>query len=132
MVTRFELEEIVRGARARTGVPGVACGLLAGEETLAAADGVLELGRDEPVGVDTPFRVASVSKPFTASLAAASLDVDAGLAALLSHTAGLCPESATPLPAGALGLWSYSNAGYWAAGAAVVSAAGTSFEDAMA
>src|SRR3954454_6227770 len=112
MVTRFELDEIVRGARARTGVPGVVCGLLAGEETLTVADGVRELGRDDSVGVDTPFRVASISKPFTSSLAVASLPMNEALAARLSHTAGLCPESETPLPDGALGLWSYSNAGY--------------------
>src|SRR5262245_14322468 len=132
MVTRFELEEIVRDARARTGVPGVAAGMLAGEETLLAADGVRQLGLDDPVSVDTPFRVASISKPFTASLTVSVLDVDERLAALLSHTAGLRPESGTPLPEGAQGLFSYSNAGYWAAGAAAADAVGTRFEEAMA
>jgi CubicO group peptidase (beta-lactamase class C family) len=132
MVTRFELEQIVRDARSRTGVPGVAAGVLAGEEALVVADGVLQLGRDEPVSAATPFRIASISKPFTASLAVASVDIDDALAALLSHTAGLCPESATPLPPGAAGLFSYSNAGYWAAGDAAAQAAGTSFEEAMA
>jgi CubicO group peptidase (beta-lactamase class C family) len=131
MVTRSELEEIVRGARARTGIPGVAAGLLAEGEVTAVADGVLELGRDEAVRAETPFRVASISKPFTASLAVASREVDEELAALLGHTAGLCPESATPLPDEAQGLFSYSNAGYWAAGAAAAQAAGSSFESAM-
>jgi CubicO group peptidase (beta-lactamase class C family) len=101
-------------------------------EAVAVADGLLELGREDPVGVETPFRIASISKPFTASLAVSALDVDDRVAALLSHTAGLCPESAAPLPAGAQGLFSYSNAGYWAAGEAAARAAGTSFEDAMA
>jgi CubicO group peptidase (beta-lactamase class C family) len=131
MVTRSELEEIVRDARRRTGVPGVAAGILADGEVTAAADGVLELGRDEPVQVGTPFRIASISKPFTASLAVSSADVDDRLAALLSHTAGLCPESPTPLPDEAQGLFSYSNAGYWAAGETAAHAAGTSFETAM-
>src|SRR3954468_10824914 len=101
MVTRSELEEIVRGARSRTGIPGVAAALLQGEEALAVADGVLELGRDEPVAVETPFRIASISKPVTASLAVSLVDVDGSVGAWLSHTAGLCPESATPLPEGA-------------------------------
>src|SRR5213594_1374760 len=117
MVRRFELEEIVRDARSRTGVPAAAAGVWMDGNVTSVADGVLELGRDDPVGVETPFRVASISKPFTASLAVSTLgDVDDRLAALLSHTAGLCPESATPLPEGAQGLFSYSNAGYWAAG----------------
>jgi CubicO group peptidase (beta-lactamase class C family) len=132
MVRRFELEEIVRDARSRTGVPGVAAAVLSDGNVTSVADGVLELGRDDPVSVETPFRVASISKPFTASLAVSTLDLDDRLAALLSHTAGLCPESATPLPEGAQGLFSYSNAGYWAAGEAAARAAGTSFDAAMA
>src|SRR4051812_47915969 len=132
MVTRLELEDIVRGARSATGIPGVAAGGLADGATAGVAEGGLELGREDPVGPETPFRVASISKPFTASLALASGAVDPQLEAWLSHTAGLCPESATPLPEAAQGLWSYSNAGYWAAGAAAARAAGRSFEDAMA
>jgi CubicO group peptidase (beta-lactamase class C family) len=132
MVARLELEEVVRDARARTGVPGVAAGVFADGEVAVVADGVLELGRADRVRVETPFRVASVSKPFTASLAVSSVaDVDDRLAALLSHTAGLCPESATPLPEAAQGLFSYSNAGYWAAGEIAARAAGRSFEAAM-
>jgi CubicO group peptidase (beta-lactamase class C family) len=132
MVKRFELEEIVRDARSRTGVPGVAAAMLSDGNVTSVADGVLELGRDDRVAVETPFRVASISKPFTASLAVSTLELDDRLAALLSHTAGLCPESATPLPESAQGLFSYSNAGYWAAGELAASAAATSFDDAMA
>ena len=106
MVTRFELEEIVRDARARTGIPGVSAGVLTDGEVVVVADGVRELGRDEPVSPETPFRVASISKPFTASLAVSVLEVDDRLAALLSHTAGLRPEAAEPLPEAALGLFS--------------------------
>jgi beta-lactamase family protein len=115
MVIAFELEEAVRDARARTGVPGVAAGLSVGGDVTLAADGVLELGRAEPVRPDTPFRIASVSKAFTAALLAASGLLDERTRALLSHTAGLRPESADPLPELCRGLWSYSNAGYWQA-----------------
>ena len=132
MVTRLELDEIVRDARARTGIPGVSAGVLTDGEAVVVADGVRELGRDEPASAETPFRVASISKPFTASLAVSLLDVDDRLAALLSHTAGLVPEAAEPLPEGAQGLFSYSNAGFWAAGEAVTRAAGVPFEEAMA
>src|SRR5512141_495363 len=104
MVPAFELEEIVRDARARTGaasnaVPGVAVGLYADGQVVSVADGVLELGRSEPVRPQTPFRIASISKPFTASLALSCLagrmtEPGAQLRAWLSHTAGLRPERA--------------------------------------
>jgi CubicO group peptidase (beta-lactamase class C family) len=131
MVAALELAQIVREARAKTRVPGVAAGLWRDGEVVAAADGVLELGRDEPVRAETPFRIASISKPFTASLALSCLPLGERLVALLSHTAGLRPESAAPLPAEAEGLFSYSNSGYWEAGKAVERACGGSFEDAM-
>jgi len=131
MVPAFELQEIVEEARARMGVPGVAAGLLTAGETTFAADGVLELGSDAPVRPDTPFRIASISKPFTASLALSCLPLDDRLRGLLSHTAGLRCESARPLPEGAEGLFSYSNAGYWAAGEACVQACGLPFDEAM-
>src|SRR5438128_2295150 len=137
MVPAFELEEIVRDARARTGksgdaVPGVAAGILAEGRIVSTADGVLELGREEAVQADTPFRIASISKPFTASLALTCLPVGhAQLRAWLSHTAGLRCESAAPLPEAAQGLFSYSNAGYWAAGEASAAACGLPFDRAM-
>jgi CubicO group peptidase (beta-lactamase class C family) len=114
MGTRFGLQEAVREAHARTGVPGVAAGLSVDGEATFAAAGVLELGRPEQVAVDTPFRIASITKPFVATLAAERLALDDRVRALLSHTAGLRCESTEPLPAGTEGLWSYSNAGYWA------------------
>jgi CubicO group peptidase (beta-lactamase class C family) len=132
MVPAFELEEIVRDARARTGVPGVAAGILADGRVLCTADGVLELGREEAVRADTPFRIASISKPFTASLALTCLPVGhAQLLGWLSHTSGLRCESAAPLPEVAQGLFSYSNAGYWAAGEASARACGMPFDRAM-
>jgi CubicO group peptidase (beta-lactamase class C family) len=128
MNTGFGLEKAVREARRKTGVPGVAAGFLRDGETVFAADGVLELGRNEPVHAETPFRIASITKPFTATLCTASIGLDERLRALLSHTAGLRCESAQPLPPEATGLWSYSNAGYWQAGAAC----GAPFDAAMA
>jgi CubicO group peptidase (beta-lactamase class C family) len=131
MVPAFELDEIVRDARARTGVPGVAAGAFVDGRAVAVADGVCELGRDDPVRPETPFRIASVSKPFTASLALSCLEPDARLRGWLSHTSGLRSERAEPLPEGAHGLFSYSNAGYWAAGEACAAACRSSFADAM-
>jgi CubicO group peptidase (beta-lactamase class C family) len=123
------LAEIVRGARARTGVPAVAAGLLVGDRVELAADG--------PVDVETPFRIASITKWFTASLAALLLDLDAplenGAAArrLLSHSADLQPSSRALLPEACRGLWSYSNAGYVLAGEACAAAASSSFSEAV-
>jgi CubicO group peptidase (beta-lactamase class C family) len=136
MVPVFALEEIVRDARSRTAqsgdaVPGVAAAVHVDGHVVSCADGVLELGKDETVRVDTPFRIASISKPFTASLALSCLPADAQLRAWLSHTAGLRCERAEPLPEEAQGLFSYSNAGYWAAGEASARACDTAFDAAM-
>ena len=132
MIPAFELQEIVREARVRTGVPGVAAGVLSDGQVVIAADGVLEQGGADPVLEETPFRIASISKPFTASLALASLPLDEALRARLSHTAGFRCESAEQLPEAAQGLFSYSNAGYWAVGEACAAGAGMPFERAMA
>jgi CubicO group peptidase (beta-lactamase class C family) len=136
-IPRGELAEIVREAHARSGgVPGVAAGLLASGEVELAASGEAALGSDRPVAVETPFRVASVTKWFTASLAASCLDLDAPLAGatarrLLSHTAGWRPERPEPLPDAAQGLWSYSNAGYRVVGEAAAAACRSTYSDAV-
>lgn len=127
-IPRGELAAILAEARERTGVPAAVAGLLDGEEVELAAVGAAD--------VATPFRIASVTKWFTASLAVSCLDLEAPLAgataaALLSHKAGLRPESAERLPDGCVGLWSYSNAGYWFVGEACAAACGASFEDAV-
>jgi CubicO group peptidase (beta-lactamase class C family) len=115
------LGEIVREARARTRVPAVAAGLF--------LDGIVEAAADGPCDVETPFRVASITKWFTASLAC--LVMEEPPRALLSHTAGLRSDALEPLPEVCRGLWSYSNAGFCAAGGEVAAAAGVSFSDAM-
>ena len=103
-IPQGRLAEIVRAARARSGVPAVTAGLLVGERVELAADG--------PVEVETPFRIASISKWFTASLASLLLDLEApssgGATAgrLLSHTADLRPNSRELLPEPCRGLWS--------------------------
>jgi CubicO group peptidase (beta-lactamase class C family) len=122
-IPQEQLAEIVRDARARTGVPAVAAGLLAGDRIELAADG--------PVDVATPFRIGSITKWFTASLAALTLDLGSEVRRLLSHTADLQPEAAVALPEPSRGLWSYSNAGYWLAGDACAAAAGGFFSDAV-
>src|SRR3954467_8633005 len=79
-IPQEQLAEIVRDARARTGLPAVAAGLLVGERMELAADGAGErmaLAADGTVDTDTPFRIASITKWFTASLAALLLDLDA-------------------------------------------------------
>jgi CubicO group peptidase (beta-lactamase class C family) len=128
MKPRFSLtEKGVHAARERTGIPGVAVALHAGGETRYAAAGVLSLGGAEPVQVETPFRIASVTKSFTATLVSTSGRLDAGTRKLLSHSAGYRPEAAEPLPRECAGLWSYSNAGYWEAAETL----GVDFEQAM-
>lgn len=132
MVTAFELDEVVREARTRTGVPGVAAGVLVDGAVALAADGVLELGGDDPVQADTPFRIASITKAFTSALCFRSFEPDERVRALLSHTAGLRCDSLDPLPEVSQGLFSYSNAGYLEAGRAAADASGVSYEDALA
>jgi CubicO group peptidase (beta-lactamase class C family) len=99
----FSLTDSVAAAQERTGIPDVAAALHADGSTAFAGS------------ADTPFRIASITKSFTATLLAESGLLDDRRRALLSHTAGYRPEAAEPLPDGCAGLWSYSNAGYWEA-----------------
>jgi CubicO group peptidase (beta-lactamase class C family) len=129
-IPQERLAAILREARARSAVPAATAGLLVGERVELAADG--------PVEIETPFRIASITKWFTASLAALLLDLDGpsgsdapSAGRLLSHTADLRPNSRGLLPEPCRGLWSYSNAGYVLAGEACAAAAGTSFSDAV-
>jgi CubicO group peptidase (beta-lactamase class C family) len=99
-IPQGELVEIVRAAQARTGVSVVAAALHAGGRTaFAGAHG-------------RPFRIASITKSFTATAISAAGLLDDRRRELLSHTAGYRPDRAEPLPPECAGLWSYSNAGY--------------------
>jgi len=131
----------------------------------ALAAGTLVDGRESVVAVgcsaDTRFRVASITKPFTATLAAATLDLDAPTAVwpeevrvrhLLSHTSGFDGEigdlarfgdgddalgrAVAELPGtrrwlGVDEVWSYANSGYWLAGWLAAERAGSTYEDAL-
>ena len=105
-VSAQQLAEWAAEARERWSVPGLAAGLLHDGETVVVADGVRELGSDERVQPETAFRIASITKPFTATLALTlaqdgllSLDepptgsrVEATIRQLLSHQGGLACE----------------------------------------
>jgi len=112
--------------------------------------------------VDTVFRVASITKPFTATLALELLapqgttgvwPADVRVRHLLSHTSGYdceCGDLARfgdgddALPAVALELpsvrrylgveqaWSYANSGYWLAGWLAAEQSGRTYEEALA
>jgi CubicO group peptidase (beta-lactamase class C family) len=122
-------------------------------------------GETETVGVgcepETRFRLASITKPFTAFLALQLLDLeepsgvwpaDVRVRHLLSHTSGYDGENGdlarfgdgddaldsalVELPAIRRWLpveqaWSYANAGFWLAGALCARRAGSTYEDAL-
>jgi CubicO group peptidase (beta-lactamase class C family) len=151
------VDALAREGCARWGVPGLALGVLAEGESAVRAWGVSSLEGGEPLEPDATFRIASVTKPFTAALAKAVLDLDAPLETpagpatprqLLAHLGGLRCEaerrleefaSVSEAVAGAglraFGrpgeLWVYSNAGYWIVGAEIERVTGTSFAEAM-
>ncbi len=165
-VSDAQLATLAGEARERWSVPGLTFGVLRDGEVTVAADGVLRLGEEEPVTPESVFRVASITKPFVATLAMTlvqdgSLELDepppespveATLRQLLSHQGGLATEwpeafdglgdgddalgqlarlDPEGLPVGRGELFAYSNVGYWLVGAAIASAAGTTFEAAM-
>ncbi len=102
-IPQKRLDGVVREAQARTGVSMAAAALCVdGRTTLAGAH-------------ERPFRIASITKSFTATAISRAGLLDERRRALLSHTAGYRPERPEPLPPECAGLWSYSNAGYWEA-----------------
>jgi CubicO group peptidase (beta-lactamase class C family) len=98
-------------ARERWNAPGIAVGLLRDRTTVTAADGVRDLERAETVSPTDVFRIASITKPFVATLAMTLvqdglLDLDepppgtgtsATVRQLLSHQGGLSCEWPSPL-----------------------------------
>src|SRR5581483_7528133 len=102
-IPQKRLGEVVLDAQARTGVSVAAAALhVDGRTTFAGA-------------YERPFRIASITKSFTATAVSLAGLLDDRRRTLLSHTAGYRPERAEPLPPECAGLWSYSNAGYWEA-----------------
>jgi hypothetical protein len=102
-IPQERLTEILRDAQARTDVSRAAVAL--------HVDGRTTFAGEHP----RPFRVASITKSFTATAVSLAGLLDDRRRALLSHTAGYRPERPEPLPVECAGLWSYSNAGYWEA-----------------
>ena len=151
-VSSEELAAWAGEARERWNVPAIAVGLLHDGVTVTAADGAA------PHDV---FRIASITKPFVATLAHEVLDLDAPppstrvsatVRQLLSHQGGLACEwpgsleefgeddealmrvaAGDPrrLPYAPGELFSYSNVGFWLVGSAIASACGSTFEEAM-
>jgi CubicO group peptidase (beta-lactamase class C family) len=105
-VSRDQLSSVAAEACERWHVPGLAVGVLHDGEVISAADGLLELGKREAVTPATVFRVASITKPFVATLALTlvqngllSLEapppgsaIEATVGQLLSHQGGLASE----------------------------------------
>jgi len=102
-ISQERLAEVVREARAHTGVPEAAVALRVGARTTFAG------------AHERPFRIASITKSFTATAISLAGLLDDRTRMLLAHTAGYRPERPEPLPPECAGLWSYSNAGYWEA-----------------
>lgn len=69
-----DLETVVRGEMARWTVPGLAVATLHHGATEARGFGVISLETGYPILADTLFRVASISKLFTATLAMGLVD----------------------------------------------------------
>jgi CubicO group peptidase (beta-lactamase class C family) len=151
-VSSEELAALAGEARERWNVPAIAVGLLHGGVKVTAADGAAP---------DDVFRIASITKPFVATLAYQLLELDAPppgtrvaatVGQLLSHQGGLTCEWPGPLeefgdddeallrlaegeprflPFAPGELFSYSNVGFWLVGAAIARASRTTFEHAM-
>src|SRR5437763_896604 len=112
-VSAQQLEEWAAEARRRWSVPALAVGVLQKGAVVSAADGVLELGRPKAASPDTVFRIASITKPFTATLAMTLVEdgllaldepppgapVEATVRQLLSHHGGLASEWPEPIDA---------------------------------
>jgi D-alanyl-D-alanine carboxypeptidase len=143
---------VCEAAAAAWEVPALAAGSSVGGRVETAAVGC---------AADTVFRVASVTKPFTATLALDLLEPeepsgvwapDVRVRHLLAHTSGYDCECgdvarfgdgdgalaalAAELPSvrrlvGGDQAWSYANSGYWLAGWLAAERAGRSFEDAL-
>lgn len=103
-IPQGRLEEIVGAAQARARVRAAAVALHVDGRTALAGEH------------ERPFRIASITKSFTATAVSLAGELDDHRRALLSHTAGYQPERPEPLPDECAGLWSYSNAGYREAG----------------
>jgi CubicO group peptidase (beta-lactamase class C family) len=69
-----EIDAYLEKARKDWNIPGLAVAVVQGDATMAKGYGVRELGKPEPVDENTVFDAASLSKSFTAALAAILVD----------------------------------------------------------
>jgi CubicO group peptidase (beta-lactamase class C family) len=108
------IDQLARSELERWTVPGMVVGLASEGEVAVRAWGLADLAAGEPMQPETPFRIASITKPFLASLAM-SLVQDGALALdeplsgfrlphagttlrhLLSHRGGLVTEWPVPI-----------------------------------
>ncbi|MGW0424762.1 serine hydrolase [Streptomyces sp. NPDC003015] len=68
------LDDVVRDAMRRTGVPGVAVGVVYDDKVMYLKGfGVRKVGTNDRVGADTVFQLASVSKPLASTVVAAAV-----------------------------------------------------------
>ena len=78
----------------RFGVPGVSLGVDVGGQTISLNYGVTHLDHPLPIDGDTLFQIASMSKPFTATLV--MMMVEEGLVELEDPVAEYIPDFALP------------------------------------
>ncbi|MDH6554739.1 serine hydrolase [Streptomyces sp. SAI-041] len=68
------LDDVVRDAMHRTGVPGVAVGVVYDDKVMYLMGfGVRKVGTKDRIGADTVFQLASVSKPLASTVVAAAV-----------------------------------------------------------
>src|SRR5262249_12179257 len=105
-VTAQDLAQWTAEARENWSIPGIVVGLLQDGEPVMVADGVCSLESNEQVTPETAFRVASITKPFTTTLAMTLVEdglleldapppgsrVESTIRQLLSHQGGLTSE----------------------------------------
>ena len=88
------VQEALEGFVEAEHLPGYVAGVSIDGETAIRAAGTLALGSDEPMGADTVFRIASLSKPVGAALALTL--IQAGTIAIDDEVSRWLPELAAP------------------------------------
>lgn len=101
-VSTEEIDDVITGALQRWGIPGATLGVSLDGETIERAYGIANLETGQPVLTESIFRLASISKPFTATLAMTLvdeglLDLDLPVAAYLPAVGLADPAARTTL-----------------------------------
>jgi CubicO group peptidase (beta-lactamase class C family) len=87
-VSIAEIDAVISESLQKWGIPGATLGITLNGETIERAYGIANLETNQPVLTESIFRLASISKPFTATLAMTLvdeglLDLDLAVAAYL-------------------------------------------------